>query len=146
MAGLDADLDLQQVADRLKAAMPVLRQVGVLADLDAALQGTFTPPAAFVMPVSERCETPTRTGVLRQRVTLRTGVLLSVQNLRDAKGAAALGTLRPLRTALRTALVGWVPDAATGEPVVHATGRLWRMEGGRIWWLDEFDYVLWRTA
>lgn len=146
MATLDADLDLQALAERLRAAMPELRQVGVLADLEAALGGTFTPPAAFVMPVSERAEAPVRTSVLRQRVALRTGVLLSVQNLRDIKGAAALDTLRPLRAALRTALVGWVPDADTGEPLVHATGRLWRMDGGRIWWLDEFDYVLWRTA
>lgn len=146
MAGMDVDLDLQLLVDRLKASMPELRQVGVLADLEGALQGAFTPPAAFVMPVSERADSPARTSVLRQRVSLRTGVLLSVQNRRDAKGAAALDTLRPLRSALRIALVGWVPDAETGEPMVHATGRIWRMEGGRIWWLDEFDYVLWRTA
>ena len=134
-------MDLTFVLDRLKSQLSGIRQFGGAADLDAAITGSVTVPAVFVMPQTEAAEkTPMATGVVRQTFTPNWGVVLVVSNRRDASGAAALGDLAPLRQTVRQALVGWVPDEATGEPVYGTGGRLLRMDGdGRLWWVDSFE-------
>lgn len=138
-------MELDFVINRLKAPSPValtgMRQVGTCADAESALTGTVSVPAAFVLPVSELGAPSQVTQVTRQRITCRFGVLLCVANRRDNRGDAALGDLASVRAQLRQALVGWAPDPATGEPVQFARGRFFRMEAGRVWWLDEFDFV-----
>lgn len=136
-------MDLDLVIARLKARLVALRGgVGGSADLDAALRGTFVAPAAYVVPLAERgTEVPTN-GPTRQRITSLFGVIQVVENLRDTTGAAALVDLKSLRAQVRDALVGWVPDTETGEPVIFVSGELVQAEGdGRIWWSDEFQLI-----
>ena len=134
-------MDLQFVIARLKAQLPTIRQLGGVADLDAAINGSVSVPAVFVMPQAEGAElTAPMTGVVRQSFTPSWGVIQVISNRRDAAGASALTELAPLRQAVRQALVGWVPDATTGEPVYATGGRLLRMDGdGRLWWIDTFE-------
>ena len=134
-------MDLQFVIDRLKAQLSGVRQLGGAADLDTALNGSVSVPAVFVMPQAEKAAvTPMSTGVVRQTFALNWGVILVVSNRRDASGAAALTDLASLRQALRLALVGWVPDASTGEPVYATGGQLLRLDDeSRLWWVDSFE-------
>lgn len=138
-------MDLQFVIERLKnwPQLSGVRQFGGAADLDAAISGSVTVPAVFVMPQTEAAaKTPMSSGVVRQTFVPNWGVVLVVSNRRDAAGTAALGDLAPLRKSVREALVGWVPDADTGEPVFGTGGRLLRMDGdGRLWWVDSFEFT-----
>ena len=132
-------MDLSLIVTRLKTQLSALRSVGASADLDAAIEGAVAMPAAFVLPLAESAVDLGMTGQTGQRISQAFGVLHVVSNKRDAQGGAALDDLKTHRLNLRTALVGWVPDAATGEPVTFTGGRLLRLDGdGRLWWIDEF--------
>lgn len=135
-------LDIETLIERVRAQVAGLRGVGGAADLDAAMRpgARITPPMAYVMPLGEQALARQASSVLRQTVRCQFGVVLVIQALRDAEGREALRALRVLRQALRDALVGWVPDVATGEPVIYLGGELVQFEGdGRLWWSDEFQ-------
>lgn len=135
-------MDLSAIEDRLNAQLTGLKHVGTSADLDAAIDGNVQAPSAYVLPLTDAATDMDTTGGTNQRIVERFGVVQVVSNRRDAKGAAALSELKTLRLALRTALVGWVPDAQTGEPVHFRAGRLLRLDGnGRLWWIDEFELI-----
>ncbi|MEO8120461.1 MAG: hypothetical protein ABI606_14235, partial [Rhodoferax sp.] len=54
-------------------------------------------------------------------------------------GAPGVLDLAALRRQVKSALIGWVPDTETGEPVLFLGGQLVQFEGdGRLWWSDEF--------
>ena len=141
-------MDLTLILARLKAQLSGLKSVGTSADLDTAIEGAVALPAAFLLPLAERATASDLTGSTSQRITQAFAVLHVVSNRRDALGSAALSDLVPLRARLRAALVGWVPDAETGEPVHYSAGRLLQLDhDGRLWWLDEFELVtyFWST-
>jgi hypothetical protein len=133
-------MDLSLIKERLKTTLVGLRGIGVAADLEAAMGGTVALPGAFVLPLAEL---GTDLGLVSStyELTKQTfGVVHGVSNRRDPAGDAAMVDLTVLRTNLRNALVGWVPDVGNGEAVTFASGRLLRMDGdGRLWWIDEFD-------
>ena len=135
-------MDLSLIVTHLRANMPALRSVGVSADLAAAEEGVVAFPAAFVIPLGDKGVDLGMVGSTGQRVAQTFGVVHCLSNRRDAQGGAALNDLAAMRAKLRTALVGWVPDAATGEPVLFTAGRLLRLDGdGRLWWMDEFQLI-----
>jgi hypothetical protein len=132
-------MDLSLIVARLKAELTALRSIGASADLDAAIEGVVAMPSAFVLPLAETAQDMEMTGTTGQRITQAFGVLHVLSNKRDAQGGAALDDLKTHRLNLRAALVGWVLDEATGEPVTFNGGRLLRLDGdGRLWWIDEF--------
>ncbi len=134
-------MDLSLIQARLKAMLIGLRTVGLVADLDAAFGGAVTTPSAFVLPLAETGEGIGVLGGAEQRLTHNFGVVHVISNRRDVKGgSASLDDLTQLRANLKTALIGWVPDATNGEAVTFTSGRLLNMDGdGRLWWTDEFQ-------
>lgn len=135
-------MDLDLLIARMKATLTGLKSIGTSVDLDAAIDGVVAVPAAFALPLADSATPMDMTGSTNERETVAFGVVHVVSNRRDAQGAAALNDLKTLRLNLRNALVGWVPDAATGEPVHRTGGRLLRMDAnGRLWWIDEFQLI-----
>ena len=135
-------MDLTFVVDRIRSQNLGFKQLGGSADLDAAMAGSVIPPAAFVIPLREKAEPSETTMVTRQRITAGFGVVMAVMNRRDAQGAASLVELNAYRSPLRSALVGWVHDVESGEPIQFDGGNLLRLDGdGRLWWIDEFFYM-----
>lgn len=133
-------MDLTLVVTRLKAELTGLKSVGASADLDSAIVGVVAVPAAFVLPLADGVQPIDMTGRTGGLVTNAFGVVHVVSNRRDAQGAAAMADLVVLRNNLKSALLGWVPDPDTGEPVHRTGGRLLRLDGdGRLWWIDEFQ-------
>lgn len=134
-------MDLTPIIVRLKEQLAGFVLVGAAADLDIAIGTLTTPPAAFVLPLEDTAQPNDRLGVHHQLVTQRFAVVLVLSNLRDATGAAAAAELAVRRRALRDALAGWMPDAATGEPVNFTGGRLLQFEDQLLWWRDEWSLV-----
>ncbi len=131
-------MDLSLVVTRLQARTTGMREIGQAADLDAAMNQLIAAPAIYVMPLAERGIELGTTGVTDQLVRQLIGVLHVV----DTAAATQAGVLQDLRWArqqTRAALVGWVPDESTGEPVLFDGGELVQFAGdGRLWWSDEF--------
>lgn len=131
-------MDVGAIVVRLKAQVATLRFVGGAADLPAATEELKQVPAAFVIPLTDAASrNGDGTGSVTQQVTVRFGVLIAAQNLRDARGEAALGTLAPLRTAVRDALVGWVPTGYE-DPCEIVSGRMLSLTDRVLWWQDDF--------
>lgn len=133
-------MDLSLILARLKTELTGLRSIGVAADMDSAERGLVSTPCAFVLPLADAVTDMGLVGATGERTQEAFGVVHVMNNRRDAQGGAAIDDLHTLRTNLRNALVGWVPDMATGEAVGRAGGRLLNLDGnGRLWWIDEFQ-------
>lgn len=131
-------MDLAPIIERLRGEVSALRFVGGAADLPAATEELKQTPAAFVIPLTDAAtRNADATGSVTQQITARFGVLLAAQNLRDARGEAALTTLEPLRLAVREALVGWVP-AGFEDPCEIVAGRIMSLSDRVLWWQDDF--------
>lgn len=130
-------MDVSPVVDRLKLRLADLRlrDVAESPSLDEAMRGNKASPAVYVLPLSERGTHLPHTGTVDQLELRLFGVLMVLDISRRA-GQVDLATLR-LR--VKQALIGWVPEAATGEPVTFQGGELVDLPGnGTQWWSDEF--------
>lgn len=133
-------MDVTPIITRLRTPLAAAGFVLVAGagDLDAAIEGAPGTPSAYVLPLAETPEAPDLVGVQHQRLAVEFAVVVVVSNVRDATGAAAAAELATRRIAVRQALAGWIPDAATGEAVVFIGGRLLKFHEARLWWTDEF--------
>lgn len=140
------DLSLDPIIARIDAQVAAFKTVSGAADLAAALRELKLEPAAFVIPVADLARPNTLETGISQLVRQRFGVVIAVQNLRDAKGEKAQSELAPIRMSLITALLGWQPDAAR-DPCELGDGRLVRLTDRVIWWQQNFETAYYvRTA
>lgn len=130
---------LQDVIARLKAQVTGMREIDGASSLDAAMRGAVSCPSAYAIPLTETGRELAHTGPVDQLITVLFGVLIVLDTARTAQGLDVLIELDAKRRQVRQALVGWVPDEDTGEPVTFAGGELVQFQGdGRLWWSDEF--------
>lgn len=117
-------LDLAGAAERLQTPCLVSVALGEDVDDDLTPEGTETV----------------------QRVRTRIGVVVGAAARNDPGGikaaAADDGPLGTLLRAARTRLVGWTP-ARHWEPLAVRRGRLLSLEGGRVFWQDEYSTFGW---
>ena len=127
------------VIARLKAQLTGFVAIGGAADLEVAMDATPQAPAAYAVCLAETAEAPyLGAHVMAQRVLCGFAVVMVAQNHRDQKGAAAAVDLAAMRSQVRSALLGWAPVPAEGEPVHYRSGRLLQFARQRLWWSDEF--------
>ena len=134
-------MDTTLILGRLKARLVGLREIESAAGLDAAMRGNRVAPAVYLIPLAERGTLIEDTGPVTQ---VETGVfgVIQVVNTLDPLGAPGVLDLAGLRAQVKAALIGWVPDTETGEPVVFLGGELVQFAGdGRLWWSDEFQLI-----
>ena len=134
-------MDVTPVIDRLRAQLSGFVTIAGSADVDSAVDGAPATPAAYVVALAETADPSDLIGVHEQRLMQEFAVVLVVANLRDTTGAAAAAELATKRLALRAALLGWVPDAATGEPVQFVGGDLMQVRDQRLWWSFVFRVI-----
>jgi len=135
-------MDVSPIVARLRAQLVglPLREIDAAGGLDAAMRGNRAAPAAYVVPLSERAEQLDHTGPTDQWEHRLVGVLLVVETL-AASGAPGVVDLAGLRDRVKSALIGWVPDDETSEPMLFMGGELVQLEGnGQLWWSDEFSF------
>lgn len=133
-------IDAVPLIARCKSELVGLKDIGGSVEMDVAIEGSPPTPSLFVIQLADGVVPgeDLLSGV-NEDITQAFGFAHVVSNRRDAKGAAAMVELTPLRRQLILALVGWVPDDETGEPMRYRGGRLLRLDGnGRLWWIDEF--------
>lgn len=131
-------MNLAPVIARLQSQIPQLRKVGVAADIPTAQELLKQVPAAFVVPLAETADSnELESGAISQAITYRFGVLWAAMNLRDASGEAAQNDLEAIRSAGKTALLGWQPDG-TMDPCLFGGGQLLQVADRVLWWQDVF--------
>jgi len=135
-------VDLSSITARLQERLAALnlREIEESAGLDAAMAGNLASPAVYVIPLSERGRPLDHTGTVDEWETRVFGVL-QVTDTTGPMAAPDAATFAALRKAVKQALVGWVPDEDTGEPITFLGGELIQLAGdGRMWWSDEFSF------
>ncbi|QCN98912.1 hypothetical protein D3093_26880 (plasmid) [Azospirillum argentinense] len=128
------------IVARLKNEARALKLVEGVAELAALRQNPplHLQPAAFVVPVSERPGENRAAGAVAQVNTVTFGVVLVMTNLADPRGEAAGDALELVRGEVRTALLGWRPDGASGA-CHYAGGETVEIDNkGALWWIDRY--------
>lgn len=74
----------------------------------------------------------------RHRVTLTLRLLTLARDVTDQRGQAAMTQLDSLRTDLKAACLGLVPDT-DHEPLEYVGGSLAYAQAGTVAWIDEFQ-------
>ncbi|MFZ4537820.1 phage tail terminator protein [Propionivibrio sp.] len=134
-------MNLAPVLARLKSQLTGFVVIGGAADLQSIDNDAPPAPSCFLVMTSEVAEDNTLLGGYEQRLTIGFSVVLVVSNVADATGSAAMGDLEALRSQVKTALIGWPPEPAIGEPVRYAAGHQLRFDDGLLWWADEFRVI-----
>ena len=131
-------MDVTPFLERLRARTTGMREIEAAAGLEAAMASNLAAPAAYVIPMSERGTELEHTGSVDQWLSQVFAVLQVVQTQAPA-GSSGVVDLVQSRQQVKAALVGFVPDEETGEPVTFLGGELVEFGGdGRMWWADEF--------
>lgn len=134
----NAPFDHRLVIERLRATVPVLRDVGTAADFKAVQRlQDFPTPAAYVLLAEEAGEPKAAgnsTGTARQRVGAMFGVVLAVRSYRYAQLADAADDLQSILDQVRGALVGWVPDLPLARGVQFVTGKVLDSDDTTLLW------------
>ena len=131
-------MDTTAILQRLRARLTNVREIESAAGLDAAMRGNLVAPAVYVIPLAERGTLIEDTGPVSQVEDRMFGVIQVVETLHTL-GAPGVVDLAAVRAQVKSALIGWVPDDETGEPVVFVGGELVDFAGnGQLWWSDEF--------
>ena len=73
----------------------------------------------------------------RQRVDVTFTVVYAVKNVASVKGRGNAQALAPLKSATRTALIGWRPNGAEAL-VGFVSGQQLAFRQGWQWWADNF--------
>lgn len=129
---------IEQIIARIKAQIPPLKLVGEAADFQAAAESNpATGPAAFVFMATEAGQDVSLTGRARQRVDVTFTVVYAVKNVASVKGRGNAQALAPLKSATRTALIGWRPNGAEAL-VGFVSGQQLAFRQGWQWWADNF--------
>lgn len=134
-----APFDIAPVIDRL-AALPALQSVQGAAEYAAVTSiKDFRPGSAYVILLREDAadEPPPRLNPQRALVTF--GVVLATSQFTDRTGGDAAQALRPLITAVRESLLGWLPDGIGTREVHWLQGDLLDYDAGMILWREIFQ-------
>ena len=122
--------------NRLRAQCPGFKFIGGALDLNESTLLATTYPAAFVLPMGEHAEANQMTGRHTQLLHQSWGVILTLKAVRTSANDQS-AELQTLRAQIRSALMGWTPDADTA-PLEFATGQLISLESGLLLWQDDF--------
>lgn len=136
-------MDVMPVILRLRDRLAdlKLREIEPAAGLNAAMNGNRAAPAVYVIPLSERGVHQPHTGDVDQLEHRLVAVFMTVEAI-DTRGGNGAIDLESLRKRVKKALIGWVPEQETGDPMLFHSGDLVDFPGdGRIWWADEYGFT-----
>lgn len=139
-------MNLQAIILQLKALAPVFagNVAGAAKFAEGISDQTWLPqPAAYVMPTEESAGPNDQQNGLRQTITERFEVVISLDNRADRRGQSSAEQLDQFKSAIFKAILGWRPDSTAdapnyqqGNPFVDHSSRGLRYAGGE---LREFD-------
>lgn len=123
---------------RLQSQVAALKLVAGAAEFQAASESNpIATPAAYVLRLSEKAGAQEGMAKVIQRVAAEIGIVIVLRNVADPKGAAADSDLDALRSAVRTALLGWAAPAC--DAFEYGAGGLLAFRDGHLWWQDSYQ-------
>ncbi|MEM6381651.1 MAG: hypothetical protein AAF739_03180 [Pseudomonadota bacterium] len=126
------------MVDRLlQPGTPFLAVQGAI-DFASIKSHNLGSPSAYLFAKDEASGDNERmTGPVLQRLESDVAVVIVVQNVTDAVMGAAADELEPLKTYVRSKLIGFVPDGLD-EPIVHVSGQLITAANSTVYFEDVY--------
>jgi hypothetical protein len=140
-------VDLETVAEQLRAAETELVKVGLARDLGAAKADTLAFPSAMVIPLAERSGPQRYMGQapLSQEVRFTFGVVLALRDIGGRSGGHTMGEVPRHREQVMRALATYRYPGAD-DVCLPVSGRL--VSGidrqGRLLWQDDYAILFHR--
>jgi len=123
---------------RLQAEVSELKRVDGSADLGAAKGQARVTPSAWVLPSTEIAGQNTLgANAVSQRIEGTFSILIAVKNYKGDGGAAGHDALQAVRTAIKTALLGWQPTGVN-DVMTFARGGIIAYTEATLWWQDQY--------
>lgn len=126
---------IPEIIERLKAIEPSVFAI-VEGSAELASLGSGQPnatPAAYVFIAEEAAMENERMNAVLQRLELDVSIVVVTSNVSDPRGAAASVEIESLKSAVRSALIGWQPGP-DDDVITYGGGRLVRARDGAVWW------------
>lgn len=130
-----------ELAGRLQSIAAIQGRIDGVLEMASLADGDVKPPitpCAFVVKLgSDASAGDAATGIHRQKVSHRIGIVLVLEKPDDPRGEATLGELEALESAIIGLVAGWrAPSAADAFHL--ARGRLLRMSRGTAFYQIDF--------
>lgn len=130
---------VELIIERLLQAGTPFTGVFGAADFAAIEDDRPVSPAAYVLTLDEASGPNERvTGPVLQRLESDIAVVIVVDNVADYRMGAASSDLQPLKSFVRSRLIGFEPDGIEG-PVTHVSGKTVRATSGSVWFEDVYS-------
>ena len=123
---------------RIRSQIPAFKEVAGTVDMPNAMAGRLSDHGCYIFKERETVTESHLVGATMQRVTVYFGLLIVVRNVKDARGADADDVSYTLQAALKTALLGWIPDASA-EPLEYSGGVFVMFKNGFHLWKNTFN-------
>ncbi len=128
------------IAARIKAECSAFHQVEGAVDVEAALRGRGTYPAAFVVPSAIQPQGDDGYGGGSQLVRESYGIVIAVRNVNDPTGSDSADVVAQLITDVRNALLGWRPTDDHAS-MTYGGGRLVDMIHNTVSWQEIYHTI-----
>ncbi len=125
------------IESRIRAQIPDFKEVAGAADMANIMAGRLSDAGCYVFQERVVAAESNLIGATMQKLTVSFAVLIVVRNVKDARGSDAADASYGLQTSLKTALLGWCPDAGA-DPLEYGGGALVSFANGFFIWKDTF--------
>jgi hypothetical protein len=122
---------------RIAAQIPAFKEVAGASSLTAILQGRLSESGCYIFREKNAPEANELVNAISQRVIVSIGLVIVVRNVKDAHGNDADDISFNLQNSLKTALLGWQPEAGS-DPMQFGGGGLVSFANGYHIWKDTF--------
>lgn len=131
-------LKISVVEQRIAAVVDELQYIGGAAEYAAVMElRSFRTPSAYVVLTTERGSTDLPRGT--HQVTARFGVIIAARNYSDAPGTKAMNDASTIISAVRAALVGWMPASREFRACAWVQGSVLDYDQNTLLWCDEYE-------
>lgn len=126
------------IETRIRTQVPTLKEVAGAADMANIMSGRLTDQGCYIFQERITATENHMVGTTIQRVAISFVVLIVVRNVRDARGADAADASYTLQASIKSALLGWSPDASA-DLLEYSGGALFSFSNGFFIWKDTFN-------
>jgi hypothetical protein len=122
---------------RVREEIPNFKEVAGAADLANVMAGRLSDAGCYIFQERVTATESDLIGATMQRLAVSFAILIAVRNVKDARGGDAADASYLLQDLLKTALLGWSPDASA-DPLEYGGGALVSFTNGFFVWKDSF--------
>ena len=122
---------------RIRSQIPEFKDIAGAADLANVMSGRLSDSGCYIFQERVTVTESDLVGATMQRLAVSFALLIVVRNVKDVRGGDAADASFLLQDLIKSALLGWAPDAST-DPLEYSGGALVSFANGFFIWKESF--------